>query len=310
MKANFERGTKPGEDSHPIATGALSEQAIKRQLRTDAALHPAALLPLAVSIMAVIYLLVLSPVFGGRPWAIVLAVVSGAVAAAAFTWRYAFRYTEEYARQSGDLLVRMDEERERLERAEATRLLETLHSGFMSVGSAQGLKALGELAAEYQELASVLVRNSDADPLSITRLPILADETYRRGLSVLSDALELMKAADTSVRGRVQSEIAELEREIETSKGEATLAERSRLKEETLASHLQRLEMLDRLRLRVYQLLYQAFRCEAALQGTRIELAAVRTGSSQTSVDSVIDALERTMRQAQEVQEELKRIGY
>ncbi len=87
-------------------------------------------------------------------------------------------------------------------------------------------------------------------------------------------------------------------------------AERLRIKEDTLASHRQRLGILEQLQLSVDQLLFQAGRCEASLHRTRIELAAIRIGSSETSVDSVTEALRRTIQQAKEVQDELRRLGY
>ena len=58
------------------------------------------------------------------------------------------------------------------------------------------------------------------------------------------------------------------------------------------------------------QLVSQAVRCQSTLNTTRLELAAIRAGGSETSVDSVIAALEGTIQRAKEVQEELKRIGY
>ena len=292
------------------ARGNLSEPEIKSHMRSDAVQHPAALLPLAVSAMSVIYLLVLSPVFGGGSWAIVLLVTSGTVAAAAFTWRYTSRYSIEYATWSRGFLELQDQERERLERAEVTQLYETLRSSFMSIGSTRGLKACDHLADEYELLQPALTHGSDNDPLSLSHLPALAWETYRRGLKVLSDAVELMNATNAPERERLLAEIAELKRDIDANKEDGSEAERLRIREETLSSNRQLVEMLGQLRFRVDQLLHQAGRCEAALHYTRFELAAVRAGSSQTRVDSVIDALERSIHQAKEVQEELKRFGY
>ena len=189
------------------------------------------------------------------------------------------------------------------------RLYEALRSGFLSIESTQGLKACDQLANEYEQLQHALTRRSDSDPLSLSHLPILAGETYRRGLDVLSDALELMRAANTTETESLQSEISEFEREIESDEVGESEMERG-IKEDSLGSHRQLLEMLDQLRLRADQLLLQAGRCGAALHHTRIELAAVRTDNSQTRTELVIGALERTIHRAKEVQEELRRIGY
>ena len=90
-----------------------------------------------------------------------------------------------------------------------------VRNGFTSVGSTQGLKACDQLADEYEQLQPVMAHRGEGDPLSISHLPILAGETYRRGLHVLSDALELLKAANTPERERLLSEMAELEPDVE-----------------------------------------------------------------------------------------------
>ena len=204
----------------------------------------------------------------------------------------------------------LDRERAGLEQAELRQLHEALDDGFSRVGSAEGLKALSGLVGEYEHLQPALRWQRDTDPLSMSHVPGLADETYRRGLSVLSDALELMNAAQIPCKERLEKESVQLEKEVEAAKRDGNQAERLRIKEDTPASHRQRLDMLDQLGMRLDQVLYQAHRCEASLHRTRIELAAIRTGSSETSVDSVIEALQGTINQVKGVQEELKRLGY
>ncbi len=306
MKDNSVPEHMQGQRSRLTVNANVSQQTIKRRMRAEAVQHPATLLPLAASVMAFIYLIVLSPVFRGGVVAMVLLVFSGAVAAAGFVWRYTFRYADEYTRLAREMQDQLDRDQEKEKREEMLELYEDLRSGFLSINSTKGLEACGQLADEYGQLAPALSRRSDSDPLSISHLPILAGETYRRGLELLSDALELMKAANIPERQRLQSEISELERDSEAFKGAQSHAERLRIKEDTLASHRQLLETLDKLQLHADQLLFQAGRCQAALHHTRIELTAVRTGSSHTRADSVIEALERTISRAKEVQEELR----
>ena len=288
----------------------LSEPAIRRQLLLDAVQHPATLLPLATLIASTLYLALVSPVLGGGLLAMVLLVVSGVGAAAGFVWRYVLRYTEEYGKRAGELMDLLEAERARLAQAEVRQLRKALQAGFSSIGSPEGLKALTELVGEYEELQPGLGRQRNTDPFSISIVPSLAEETYRQGLSVLSDALELRRASHTPGRERLEREFAELEQEVEALKGNESQAERLRLREDTLASHRQRLGMVGQLQLRADQLLFQAGRCEASLHRTRIELAAIRTGSSETSVDSVTETLRWTIDHAKEVQDELRRLGY
>ena len=310
MRGNSVPGKKPSKRPHLADMESLSEPAIRRQLLLDAVQHPATLLPLAASIMSAFYLLLVSPVLGGGLWAMILLAIAGIGAAVGFVWRYVLCYTEEYGKRARELMILLDEGRARLEQAEVRQRREALQAGFSGIGSAEGLKALTELANEYEELEPALGHQRDTDPLSMSIVPSLAEETYRQGLSVRSDALELMRASNTPGAERLEREIAELEGEAEALKGDQSQVERLRIREDTLASHRQRLEMLGRLQLRVDQLLYQAYRCEASLHCTRIELAAIRTGSSETSVDSVTETLRRTIRRAKEVQDELRRLGY
>jgi len=281
--------------SQPTAIGSLSEPAIRRKLLSDSIQHPSTLLPLAASTISIIYLALLSPVLGGAPWAVASLAVSGGVAIASFVRRYLFSHTEEYAR--------------RLEQKEVRRLRKVLEVGFSKIDSAEGMKALRGLVGEYELLQPALVRRGDIALLSTSLIPSLSEETYRRGLSVLLDGLELMSATLSPGRDRLEEEISELEREVEALRGDGSQAERVRIKEGKLASQRERLEMLDELRLRVDQLLYQAHRCEASLHRARIELAAIGAGSTETSVDSVIEALQSTIQQARKVQEDLKRLG-
>ncbi len=289
MNGTLEPDGRLPESSGLTAMESLSEPAIRRQLLGDAVQHPAILLPLAAAIMAVLYLYLVSPILGGGLWAMVILAVSGIGTVMGFVWRYVLRYTEEYGKRARVLMDRLEEERARLENAEVAQRREALQAGFSSIRSAEGLKALTELVVEYEELQPTLGRQLDTDPFSLSLVPSLAVETYRQGLSVLSDALELMRAVHTPGRERLERELANMEGDIETLKLDESQAERLRLKEDTLASHRQRLDMLDQLQLRLERFLYQAGRCEASLHRTRIELAAIRTGSSEATIDSVTE---------------------
>ena len=310
MKGTPELDSRLLKGSGLTAMESLSEPAIRRQLLGDAVQHPATLLPLAIAIMSVLYLSLVSPIVGGGLWAMVLLVVSGIGTAVGFVWRYVLRYTEEFGNRARELMDLLEEERARLEHAEVGQRREALQAGFSSIGSTEGLKALTELVSEYERLQPTLGHQRDTDPFSMSLVPSLAVETYRQGLSVLWDALEMMRAVHTPGRERLERELAEMEREVGTLKLDESQAGRLRLREDTLASHRQRLDMLDQLQLRLERFLYQAGRCEASLHRTRIELAAIRTGSSEATVDSVTEALSRTIHQVKEVQEELKKLGY
>jgi hypothetical protein len=291
---------------------STSEASIKRRLRSEAVRHPATVLPLGVAVTSAIYLLLIAPTVGGDLSDIVvsaLSALSGVEAGGSFLWRYAFRHSQRYARKVQEVTRALEQERARLEQGEVEGHLERLNAGFAAVESAQGQEALRGLEQEFLNLQAVLEGRRDTDPLAILGVPALATETYRQGLSVLADALDLMNAGQGPNRNRLQTEIAQLAKEVESSRADESRRARIAIQEERLASHRQRLAMLDQLQVHIDQLLNQADRCEASLHRTRIELASLRAGTSKTSADSVIEALQETIRRAKEVQEELTRLG-
>jgi hypothetical protein len=259
--------------------------------------------------MSTIWLLLLPPVVGGGLWAIVLLAASGTVAIGTFVWRYVPHYAEEYAKRVRELMDLQDREEARQEQVGLALLREDLEGEFSAVAP-EGLRTLDGLVDEYEQLRTALSRGIAAYPLSALRVPALAEDTYRRGLSVLSDALELMKAARTPRRETLEKEIADLQRQVEAREGDESQEQRMGMEKDRLVSLKMRLSMVDQLQLRVDQLLFQVERCEATLHRTRMELVAIRTGSSESSVDSVVGALQGTIRHVKEVQEELKGLGY
>ncbi len=292
-----------------VAPDDLSEAAIRRELRLDALQHPATLLPLSISAMAVIFILVLSPVFGWL-WALVALVVSCIAAVASFIWRYLIHYSREYESRIESMLDLQDIHQAEEQRAEMKELHEALLTGFLNAESVEGRELLRDLNSEHERLRSALRDQAETDPLAMPHAVVLANETYRRGMSVLSDALRLLEATPLHDIHRLKQEVTGLCREIEEPGPERLESERINIKWDTLVSIRERIDMLDRVQLRVDRLLFQVRRCDGALQHARVELIAIRTGTSETQVDSVVSALQATVNQVKEVQDELGRHGF
>ena len=185
-----------------------------------------------------------------------------------------------------------------------------LEKGFSEVGSEPGLGALRQLEHEYQQLAPLLQRRRATDPLSVAHLPALAEETYRQGLSVLEDALELARTVNSADVDKLEGQAAQLEAETRSLSEDGEQDTRLKMRREALATHRELLEMIVRQTLRLDELLHQSQRCQTSLQRTRIELATLRADRSAANVDSVTDSLRRTISQARGVQEEMKRLGF
>lgn len=275
--------------------GGPPERQIRRQLRFDALLYPATFVPLGVAVMSLSYLLLLGVGPARAAGAATVIAVSLAMAATSFVWRYAVRQGDEYERLGQQLTDVQERERARSEARETQSLRLSLERGFAETDSGPGARVFQELDQEYAQLRPALESRRDADPLAVSRVPALAGEPDRRGLSVLVDALELTEAMRGPGRKHLQDEIADLERAAVRSRADRPPPEQIEIRNATLASHQERLALLDRLQLRVDQLLYQGRRCEASLHRTRIELAAIRAGGSEISVSSVVEALQGTI---------------
>lgn len=285
-----------------VLVDSWSEEAIRRQLRSEAMQHPATILPFAWSILLVIYLIFYSPLLGGTLVAIILIIGSAIVAAVSFFWHYSIRYKQKFAKRVQEAMQEMQE----MEEDKLEDLREALQSGFERISFSTGKKALSDLVGEYEQLQADLERRRERVALfSLDEIADLAEESYRQGLSVLADVLELTRVICSSNQEGLESEIVELEKEIESLRAAEQTA-RVKIRQETVALHQERLDMTKQLQLRQEQLLYQADCCEASLARTRIELAKLNADSSPKSVSAVTQALRETINQAKEVQEELK----
>ena len=291
------------------ADGEPSGRSVKGQLLVDAVQHPAVLLPLAIAILAFVYLVLLAPILRGGLWTLSVLIASLSTAAAVLIARRRSLYTREYAERMQAMAKLRERKQTRIEEEQLGVRREALVTAFSAIDSTEGMKALTALIDEYEQLQVFLKSGDHTDPISVSPVPELVLETYRQGLSVLFDALSLMKASFYGA-AQLKQKISELRKDIAATAVDEEQAERLQIKKDTLASNIQRLELLDKLRLRVDQLLYQAGRCEASLYQTRIELVTIETEHSETRVNAVIDTLQGTIRQVGEVQEELNSLGF
>ena len=291
-------------DSRPPQMEDLSERAIKKRLRLDAIKHPVTIIPLVLSILFIIIAVI------GAWWAIIPAIIAGMVASASFFWRYSVRHNEEYARIVEELMDSHEQDTSEREQSELTRLQQDIQAGFSRVNSFEGLKALQDLVHEYEQIQPLLAQEDRTDPLAVAHIPALAEETFRQGLGVLAGSLELMREIRSLNNEKLRSEAVQLEQEIESLRYDESQTERLKILGATLASHKGRLDLIAQQQLRVDGLLHQSDSCEASLHRVRIELATLRADSVDASASTVISALEKTISQAREVQEELKRLGY
>ena len=166
------------------------------------------------------------------------------------------------------------------------------------------------LIYEPEQVQPILPRENEIDALSTAHIFTLAEATYNQGLSVLADALRLIQVIQTSNTHRLSAEIVDLEKEIESLRRHEEPAARIEIREATIRSHKQRLELLGQQQLRLDELLYQANSCEASLARTRVELAVLDAGIWESRVSAVTESLQKTIDQAKKVQADLRTLGF
>ncbi len=221
----------------------------------------------------------------------------------------------ELVREAKEMVTRLTRQVEsrradRYVSAEVQQTREGLEAGFSDIDSSDGLSALQRLVYEYGQLQPLLDRKRATDSIGLAHIPHLVEETYRVGLGLLYDALELMRAVHPSERRRLEGEVLELEKRIEALRADKSQEERVKLIEATMSSHLERLDIMQKQRVRIEELLHLSGCCEASLHRTRMELAALKTADSELSVKEATESLRRTIDQAKEIQEELKKLGF
>jgi hypothetical protein len=108
----------------------------------------------------------------------------------------------------------------------------------------------------------------------------------------------------------LRREIADDERLLAGLGSGPAQAERSQLVRDFLESRKESLEMLESEQLNVERLCFEAQRCAVSLQRARAEVVVLRTHGTPGSVDALIQALQGTIEQAKDVQEEIMRLGY
>jgi len=288
----------------------LSETTIRKKLLLDALQHPMTILPSAFCILSIIYLVLLSDILGGARYAIIFSFCSIVTATSSFFWLYSIRYKNAYTKKVSEIIDLQERVQRENDHANIKHLIETIRTGFSKINLTNGSKALTDLVCEYQNLQHVIEYNKEINPLPLSHIPTLAEETFRQGLSVLSDVLEIAQVIQTSDKDRLEENLNIIESEIGSLSQHDAEGSWLKIKNATAASCKERLDMIKQQELRVDKLLYQCMRCEASLHRARVEIVALKTENSELSISAVTETLQLTINQAKEIQEELKRLGY
>ena len=310
MRDAHDSRRQPSDDAETASIELLSEAAIRKSLRSAALQHPATIIPSGLAALCVVYLAIFASGFIPPLLAIIVLLGSLLGAVASFGWIYSIRHDSEYAKLVQEILTRQGKENQENQQASTEQLREDLRTGLSAINSEAGLKALNNLDYEYEELNLVLNQQDNTASISVAHIPGLAEETYRQGLNVLAKGLQLARAVRVSNREKLENEVVELQKEIESLEKHGSHERRVNIRQEKVALRKDHIERLNQQQYRLDELLFQSDLCESTLATTRIELASLQAGSTETSVNAVTETLQRTIDQAKEVQAEMQKLGY
>ena len=283
----------------------FSFEGIRKELRSGAWQHPLTKYPFAVGAVMLGYAFLVAPYLGAFLPTFSLGLGAGTIGLGNFWWRLS-HVSRQYERRVQALAEQQIQERERAEMARLEDVRRELEAGFVRLGSHEGNQALVELVNEYKGLGELLEDSREDRLLSVARVGVLAKETYAQGLNVLSCALDLMRAVQPSNLGGLRVAIVELESEIASLEIGGAQEELIKIKEASVASHLERLKRLEDQNLRIAELLHQSDNCEGVLLTTRLDLVKLRAESSEEGINEVVRRLQRTIDMEIEIQQALK----
>ncbi len=290
--------------------GKSGEYFFRWRIAQEIIQQPVILTTTVICIVSIMFTIFLAAIFELKWASIIFTLISGITSAGL----YFYRYQKEYPIRAREIMELIKRQMKQSKEEELKQRCKYLEAGFSGIDSARGLKVLAQLVREFEDLQIALNQQRITDPLTISCMPNLAEEVFLRGMRVLSDALDLMKIIQSPGNSpgtdKLKTKIIELEKDIQTMKDNQDMSELTNIKIESLAFHRERLNMIDRIELQIEQLIHHAERCEIALQSARIGLAGIRSGGSKTSVDLVIETLQKRINQIKEVQDELQKMGY
>lgn len=281
---------------------------VLKRVIADTLQVPSTIIPSLLSILSLIYRLFFSDFFGGSRIAVIVMVSTAALAVISFVLRFSKKYRLEYEKQLRIQLENKGLAYRQSRRINIDRLKREVESGFRELNAHKGLEALEILLKEYHALSTLYQGDEEPNLVSAGDLSDLAEETLYQGLNVLIDAIEVCRVIQPEKR--LQEELVHIEEEIEILKSNDGSESLIDVRESSAATHRERLAEIGSLRVRLEKLMYQCERCEASLHKTRIELATLRNRSTEDGISMATKNLEKTIREAREVQIELKELGY
>ncbi len=287
----------------------FTRKAIYRAVLKDTLQHPLTLFPAVASALGGLYM----GLFGLDPTS--LAVVAGGALAGAGAWvvNYFIRGETLAEKRVAKLRARREQHRH----AEVV----SLEAEWQQVGWPEGAQQARELREAHQKLEEYLkgrlaaegagARTADRG-LSVQRLLVLADDTYREGATILRSALDTYRALSQVDYDKLQVELAAWQEELKTVRltgAEGPGATRIESLETRIAGHQRRMQLFRQRVESVDRMLAESEALEAALESTYLEAVDLKGPDALLGHGQAASALERAVSAARRVEDRLRAMG-
>lgn len=276
--------------------------AILRAVFWKTLFHPATVYPAAVFALALMW----SGLNGLSSGSVGVMLASIFAGGAAWIVNFVGRGGTFYARRVQELLA----QRHQFE----AHQVEALGDQCREAGFHDGAKEAGELLAAYRKLRDFLVEREDGGKnQSVQRYRILAEDTFRQGVSVLTQALSVFQVLREVNVEALEAERDEWESQLRRRTRGPSQDDRTRLTQQ-VESHNARIERYHEREELIKQLIVQADALEAALENAHLELVELvgRDPSVTLTIGTSNGAatqLEKAVAAARRVEEKLRGVG-
>ncbi|MBI2450276.1 MAG: hypothetical protein HYV47_01925 [Candidatus Nealsonbacteria bacterium] len=281
----------------------LSVEKLRKEVLKDTLEHPLTKFSIFVAILSLIFLIFIAPFAGGGVFALFTMIGSAALGCCSWLWNWFIRGKKYLALKSEEFdglekKLEQGKEQEELKTIEAE-----LRSDFIEIGYNEGLKALEELASEYNAFCRI---SSVKSLVAMDRVRDLVRDVYRQGLGVLRTTLEAIKQIEATPAKRLLQETEDYAKTIERLEKSGGDAEEIQRWKERKEANEQHLKIISNQRKRVIELLAESDLCEGQIRKVRLELPTLTDDKTKDEVERMMDELEFRIRFAKERQRALE----
>jgi hypothetical protein len=283
---------QPPLDRKPTADD-FTPRAVQRAILQDTLQHPATIVPAALATVAALW----SVAIDLSPASLLATLGFSFISAASWVINYVGR---------GDKLVEQHIQKLRALRDDYERReIEDLALACREAGFTAGAKEAQEITNAYRKLQQFLVaQRAGHGNVSAERFRVLAEETYRHGVTILRRALNLFQALQRVDVATLEQERREWIRQRE-QEGRAESLERN------IEAHTKRLDRYHQRAEELRALIAQLNELETALETAHLEVVDL-VGEAPSKGPFASDAashLERAVEAARRVEQRLRGFG-